>query len=238
LVNAKSNERPDRAQAVAQASLAGGGDAARGRATSPLLPTPTAQLGDTLEETQRRLDAMEQLQTQLLSRLREQLAALPEPELNRSATNAQERAQEDRRQQLVRQLAEIERRVSDENARPKRRFVSPATREEAYAVYYDRLRRKVEDKGTQNFPEIGGRKLYGELTMLITVNHDGRVLATEVMESSGNITLDRRAEAIARSAGPFGGFSEAMRARADQLLVVSRFRFTRDDQLVNSVSTR
>lgn len=36
LVNAKSGERPDKAQAIAQASLAGGGDAAKGRATSPL----------------------------------------------------------------------------------------------------------------------------------------------------------------------------------------------------------
>lgn len=35
LVNAKSNERPDKAQAIAQANLAGGGDAEKGRATSP-----------------------------------------------------------------------------------------------------------------------------------------------------------------------------------------------------------
>ena len=31
LVNAKSNERPDKAQAIAQANLAGGGDAEKGR---------------------------------------------------------------------------------------------------------------------------------------------------------------------------------------------------------------
>jgi protein TonB len=35
LVNAKSTEKPDKAQAIAQFSLAGGGDADKGRATSP-----------------------------------------------------------------------------------------------------------------------------------------------------------------------------------------------------------
>ena len=42
LVNARSNEAPVKAQAIAQANLAGGGDAASGRATSPLPPSPPA----------------------------------------------------------------------------------------------------------------------------------------------------------------------------------------------------
>ena len=81
-------------------------------------------------------------------------------------------AREEKRRQLVKLLAEIEKRINDENARPKRRYVSPATREEVYAIYYDALRRKVEDKGTENFPEQGGKKLYGELIMIVTVNQD------------------------------------------------------------------
>ncbi|MBI3531357.1 MAG: TonB family protein, partial [Burkholderiales bacterium] len=120
--------------------------------------------------------------------------------------------------------------------RPKKRYISPATREEVYAIYYDQLRRSIEDRGTENFPEAGGKKLYGELTMMVTVNHDGRVLATEVVESSGNRTLDRRAQAIAKSAGPFGAFSQAMRRQAEQIVVVSRFRFTRDQTLETRIS--
>jgi protein TonB len=118
-----------------------------------------------------------------------------------------------------------------ENARPKKRYISPATREEVYAIYYDSLRRAIEDKGTENFPEVSGKKLYGELTMIVHVNHDGSVLKTEIVESSGNRALDRRAEVIARSAAPFGVFSDAMRRKADQILVVSRFKFTRDETL-------
>ena len=97
------------------------------------------------------------------------------------------------------------------------------------------MRRKVEDKGTENFPEQGGKKIYGELTMIVTVNHDGRVLATEIVQGSGNRLLDNRAEAIAQAAGPFGAFGPAMRAKADQIAVVSRFKFTRDQTLETSV---
>ena len=105
-------------------------------------------------------------------------------------------------------------------------------------MYYDGLRHAIEDRGTDNFPQSGGKKLYGELTMIVTVNFDGRVVSTEVVESSGNPTLDRRAATIARTAGPFGHFSKAMRRQADQIVVVSRFKFTRDETLEAKVSSQ
>ena len=37
--------------------------------------------------------------------------------------------------------------------------ISPATKETVYALYYDRLRRAIEDRGTQNFPQANGQKL-------------------------------------------------------------------------------
>ncbi|RYF22423.1 MAG: TonB family protein [Comamonadaceae bacterium] len=235
LVNAKSNERPDKAQAIAQSSLAGGGDAAKGRATSPLPYSALTAVGDDFEEAQRKMDAMQEQQSQLLAQLRKQLATMPVPDPRKPSLSTDAMAQEEKRRQLVKLLAEIEKRINEENARPKKRYISPATREEVYAVYYDAMRRKVEDKGTDNFPEQGGRKLYGELTMIVTVNHDGTVLSTEVVQGSGNSLLDRRAEAIARAAGPFGAFSAGMRAKADQIAVVSRFKFTRDQTLETTV---
>ena len=231
LVNARSDEKPEKAMAIAQATLAGGGEADKGRATTPLPPSALTDLGETMEETQRRMETMQEQQTMLLAQVSRQLASMPLPDPKQASNTPENQAQEEKRRQLVKLLAEIERRINQENARPKRRYVSPATREEVYAVYYDSLRRRVEDKGTENFPEANGKKLYGELTMIVTVNFDGQVLATQVVESSGNRTLDRRAEAIARGAGPYGRFSAAMRAKADQILVVSRFRFTRDQTL-------
>lgn len=232
LVNARTNERPDKARALAQANMAGGGEAEKGRATTPLPPSLLSDLGEPVEEdAQRKLQAMQDQQMTLLTQLKAQLASLPPPDPKQANSSPEQQERLEKRRQLVRLLAEIERRINAENARPKKRYVSPATREAVYAVYYDALRRAIEDRGTENFPEANGKKLYGELTMIVTVNYDGRVLATDVVESSGIRALDRRAEQIARLAGPFGRFNDAMRKRADQIMVVSRFKFTRDETL-------
>ena len=47
LVNARGNEKPVKAQAIAQANLAGGGDLDKGRATSPLPPSADAPTSPT-----------------------------------------------------------------------------------------------------------------------------------------------------------------------------------------------
>ena len=240
LVNAKSAEKPDpaKAKAIAQHTLAGGGDAEKGRATTPLPASALTELGDSPEDAQRKIEAMQEQQMLLLAQVRRQLAALPPPDPKQAANTPEAQEREERRRQLFKLLAEIERRVNEENARPKKRYISPATREEVYAVYYDRLRRKIEDRGTENFPTAAGRKMYGELTMLLTVDREGRVIDAEVVQTSGNLALDRRAMAIARSAGPFGRFSEAMRRQADQIVVVSRFKFTRDETLETKLNSQ
>ena len=239
LVNAKSGEKPDAAKAIAQASLAGGGEAEKGRATSPLPPSAFIRLGDAQEDgAQRQIEALKEQQARMLLQAKKALAAMPPPDLSVSASTPAQAEQEERRKQLVKLLAEIERRINEENARPKKRYISPATREEVYAVYYDALRRKIEDKGTLNFPEVGGKKLYGELIMTITVSFDGSVLDTEVAQSSGNRILDRQAQGIVRATGPFEPFNLGMRRRADQIVVVSSFNFARDDSLQTRLTGR
>lgn len=236
LVNASSESRPQKAQVIAQRNLAGGGDANdKARATSPLPPALIAESGDAVDNARRKIDELQQQQLQLLAMLKRELAALPPPDPRRGSGSPQAAADEERRRQLLMLLAQIEKRINDENARPRRRYVSPAAREGVHALYYDSLRQKIETLGTRNFPEAGGKKLYGELTMLVAVDALGRVVETEVLRGSGNKTLDKRAVAIARSAAPYGAFTPAMRAQFDQLVFVSRFRFTRTEGLQASV---
>ncbi|MDD2809435.1 TonB family protein [Rhodoferax sp.] len=237
LVNAKTDARPDKAQAIAQASLTGGGEVERGRATSPLPPALINLDGqDSAQNQERQVRELQEQQNLMLAQVKHMLASLPPPVPRQAQRTPEQVEREQKRRQLVKLLAEIERRINQENARPRKRYISPATREAVYAVYYDHLRRAIEDKGTENFPQQGGQKLYGELTMIVNINHDGRVLSTEIVQSSGNPALDRRARAIARAAGPYGRFSKAMRQQADQIAVVSRFRFTRDDTLETKLS--
>jgi periplasmic protein TonB len=236
LVNAKTTERAVLAQAIAQANLAGGGEAAAGRATSPLPPAATLETGDSLENSRKQIERMQEEQQQLLAQIRREIALLPPPDPSRDAGTPEEKAREERRRQLLQLLAEIEKRVNEENARPKKRYISPSTREADYAIYYDGLRRKIEERGTRDFPEQNGKKLYGELTMNITVDVNGRVVEADIVRPSNSRLLDRRALAIVRAASPFGNFTADMRKQADQIVVTSRFRFTRDDGLETTLS--
>ena len=228
LVNARSNEAPVKAQAIAQAQLAGGGEAAQGRATSPLAASAEVRLGDSPEDARQRIDRMQQEQMQLLAQMRREAALLP-PETAGEGGTPEQQAERERRRQMIKQLAEIEKRINEENARPRKRYVSPATQEAVYALYYDALRRRIEERGTRDFPEAQGQKLYGELTMNVTVDAKGRVIDAEVIRPSQSRLLDQRALAIVRAAGPFGPFTAPMRREADQIVVTSRFRFTRED---------
>jgi protein TonB len=231
LVNASTATAPQKAQVIAQRNLAGGGDALQGRVSTPLPPSLQNQSGDSFEEARRQIEQMQVQQMMLLAQLKRELAALGQPDSQKGAGATAKAADEERRRQLLALLGQIEKRIHDESARPRRRFVSPAAREGVHAIYYDTLRRRIEDLGTRNFPEANGQKLYGELTMMVAVDIDGRVAQAEVIESSRNRTLDRRAVSIVKAASPFGPFTAAMRSQFDQLVFISRFRFTRDEGL-------
>ena len=233
LVNAKSDEKPVKAQAIAQHSLAGGGEAKDARIVStPLPPSPREAEGtDAIDENRRQIDSMLHQQELLLAQVREQLAAMPQAAPDAARDDPQARAEQERREQLQKLLAVIEKRVEEENSRPRKRYLSPATLGATYAAYYDDMRRKIEVEGTANFPQIAGRKLYGELLMALLINHDGRILDARVVRGSGNRVLDRLAEAIAQKAAPFGPFTPAMRKDTDQFDVTARFRFTHEQTL-------
>ncbi|HEV8691299.1 MAG TPA: TonB family protein [Ideonella sp.] len=231
LVNARSDEKPLKAQAIAQASLAGGGEAEKGRATTPLPPSAITVVGEAETDATQQMRQLEEEQRILLAQKRRELAMLPPPDPSRAFKTEKEIQEEEQRRQQLRMFAEIEKRINEQNARPRKRYISPSTREELYALYYDRLRRRIEDRGTRDFPEYKGQKLYGELTMNLTIDSRGYVVDAEVVLPSKSAQLNRRAVAIVYAASPFGNFSDAMRRKADQIVVTSRFRFTRTDGL-------
>ncbi|MEJ7138667.1 TonB family protein [Amphibiibacter pelophylacis] len=233
LLNAESDEKPPAdARTLAQSNLAGGGEAEAGRATSILPASTTSQSGDAIEDERRRvLGAMRQEQQMLLTQIRRELAMLPVPTPEQLSGNPQAQAAEEMRLRKERMLAELEKRINAQNIRPRKRYISPSTREDLFAVYYARMRRRIEDEGTRNFPQDGGRKLYGALTINVTTDAVGKVVEAQVIKSSGNPVLDRKALQIVYASAPFDRFSAAMSAQTDQIVITSRFHFTRDEGL-------
>jgi protein TonB len=211
LVNTKPTNAPTRPRPLPRPRWPAVARPTRAAPPRPLPPSALTEMGDAPKTRSARSRPCRSSRRCCWRRSRSSWPPCPRPTPS-SPAQYRSAAREEKRRQLIKLLAEIEKRINEENARPKKRYISPATREEVYAIYYDNLRRRIEDRGTQNFPELAGKKLYGELTMIVTVNHDGRVLATEIVETSGITALDRRAQTIARNAGPFGKFSDAMRA--------------------------
>ena len=238
LVNAKSNEKPTQAQAIAQSSLTGGGQLDKGRATSPLPPSALTDLGDAAEDAQKKVEAMQEQQTQLLAQIKKQLATLPPPDPTQPTNDPVQADREQKRKQLIKILAEIEKRINEENARPKKRYVSPSTREGVQAIYMSQLKDRIEMLGTKNFPNLAGQKLYGELVMVITLNAKGEVIETEVAVSSGNKSLDRLAQTIVKAGAPYGNFTPAMIREFGVIVTPQRFKFTRDETLEATITTR
>jgi protein TonB len=232
LVNARSDMLPERAQAIAQVRLAGGGQgAADARASSPLPPSLLDESGTDIGAMQRQIEALQLQQMRLITQLKQALSDLTEDPAGETAQAPERQARQERQRQLTRELAQIEQKVQKTQGGPRKRFISPATREAVYALYYDKLRRTIETRGTLNFPQVGGQKLYGQLTMVITVDARGRLVQTEVARTSGQPLLDQRAVAIVRSAAPFDVFSANMRRQADQIVVVTRFQFSKEGTL-------
>lgn len=241
LVNAKSAVAPHKPVALAQANLNGGGEYDKQRATTPLPAQQDDQTGDQVRQVQRQIEQLEQDQQRLLTQRQPvgpRVNSRPEQPRDQP-TEQQERGADERTSldEIARLEAEIGRSLEHYGKRPKRHQLTAAsTQEVVYAQYYDALRRKVEERGTHQFPQRDGKPLYGELIVVINVNKAGKLgysrdgyLAEgiEVVKSSGDPALDRQAVAIVRAAAPFGRFTSEMLTRYDILEIVSTFRFSR-----------
>lgn len=241
LVNAKSAMAPHKPTALAQANLNGGGDFDAQRATTPLPAMTQDRTGAAVRQVQRQIEQLEEEQQRLLTQRLPNAAMVNmerlQPQLRPPESREHGSDEQTTLDEIARLEAEIARSLEHYGKRPKRHQLTAAsTQEVVYAQYYDALRRKVEVRGTQQFPQRDGHPLYGELIVVINVNSTGQLgyrrdgyLAEgiEVVKSSGDPALDRQAVAIVRAAAPFGRFSNDMAARYDLLEIVSTFRFSR-----------
>lgn len=236
LVNAKHARKPLKAEALAQADLDGGGNADAGRSKSPLPDMRRNDMGESIKAMQRKIAEYEQLQSNLVTRVNKSdfnvkpLTEKDKPDPNRTGADALDSAKA-----IARTAAEITQRIEDENKRPRKTFITPSTRKVGYAEYYNTMAKRIEDIGTLNFPQKGGKKLYGELIMQIPVFQDGSIYERDggikVSKSSGNADLDKAAISIVKRSAPFGKFPPRMLSadRDDLWVILITFKFSQRD---------
>lgn len=128
--------------------------------------------------------------------------------------------------------AELAQEVQQYAKRPKiHRLNAASTMRDKGAWYKDEWRKKVERIGNLNYPDEARRQgIYGSLRLLVSINRDGTLYEVQVLESSGQRTLDQAALRIVRLAAPFAPFTGDL-TDVDRLEIIRTWRFERGDRL-------
>lgn len=236
LVDVANDQSPDKADFLAQANNAGGGEsdkAARpSERASGLLPTdargtaPTHVAASTANPTPAsdpRLVTTAGSSDFTVTRNEASVRQEDQPS-----------AEETRRAEEMAALAAEVRDQSEKYAkRPKKKFISANTKEYAYAAYMNGWVKRVERIGNQNYPDQARREgLHGDVVLTVGLNRDGSIKSVDVIDSSGHKLLDDAAQRIVRLAGPFPPLPPD-KTRVDELYITRTWQFLPGDILRN-----
>ncbi len=239
LVNARTLDRPTKADALAQANLDGGGNTdAKRQLKSPLPRTPQESEATQLNSSQQKLDEMEKEVRQLMAQLK---AA---PQAAKTATNKKENPgqnlneMQERMLELQRLEAQIAKDLEAYQQRPKKKHIGARTAEYRFARYVEDWRLKIERVGNENYPQDArDKRIYGNLILTIGIRSDGTVESVEIDKSSGRRVLDAAALRTVKLAAPYAPFPADIRVDTDILYITRTWSFTRDEGFGTSVQS-
>ena len=230
IANSKSLDTVDNPDYLAQVDQAGGGNAdEKARPSAPVsAPTPIDQHG---LSDQDRIELRKQQLT--LSKLyfltqREADSAVQKNRQSRAQQADSQPASEaeQRASKIARLQAEIREMKINYAKRPRTLTLTASTRKAIEASYLAAWVKKIEHTGNLNYPsEARLRKLSGRLRMSVRLNANGEVLDMQITSSSGTPILDEAARQILRMAQPFAPFSDELRERADQIVIIRTWDF-------------
>ena len=238
LVNAKTKNRPAKAQAKAQANLDGGGNTDDNRrAKTPLPVSPEVREGNDVREARQRIAQLEAEQQQMMTRLHSQKAIASDPRRHEetpappkpaapSGTDLAAAAMN-----LARLEGQIARNLEEYNQRPRKKFIGARVEEYRFAQYVEDWRLKVERVGNLNYPTAARGRHYGSLVLTVVIKSDGSLDRVEVNRPSGQKVLDDAARRIVEMAAPYPPFPDAIRRDTDILEITRTWSFTTSDRL-------
>ncbi len=233
LVNSKSRIRPVNASKMAQNNLDGGGNIESDRHAKTPLPT----LGDneqfSPEQSAHRVKQLEQEAKRLLTQLKSSYSVPKEMDVKQPVSN--EASGEDlvtRSLAMARLEAEINKNNEAYEKLPRRKFIGARTQEYRYAQYIEDWRGKIERIGNLNYPQQArDQKIYGKLTLTVSIRADGSVESVEISRPSGQRILDAAAMRIVKLAAPYAVFPPDIRKETDILSITRTWSFTSNDHL-------
>jgi protein TonB len=228
LVQWRSEEPPDEADYLAQATQRGGGETIeKSRPSDPLSgQLPTATDGPDPQQNREQVPAAEVEVREIVAldsaadALSNTAVEQPEPEFPSA-------------EQLMRQSMNMASIKPETNERrewqsklPRRQFISANTKEYEFASYMSAWVAKVERVGNLNYPsELRRNKLHGDLVLTVGINQNGTVESIDVMRSSGITEIDNAAISIVQMAAPYAPLPDNIAEKVDVLHITRTWRF-------------
>ena len=235
LVNAKSQNRPQKADVLAQANLDGGGNTDEARRAKTPLPAVDQSAAKNDAQSQERVKQLEQ-EVKTLMTQGKSAAKIMQGEINQQAAGTPNPLSASELMQKSIEIARLEAQIAREQERyqqrPKRTYVGARASEYRFAQYVDSWRLKIERVGNLNYPtEARRKKIYGTLQLTVAIKADGEVEDIQVNRSSGSKLLDDAAKRIVRLAAPYDRFPDNVKRDTDVLHITRTWMFTRGDTL-------
>ena len=230
LANSRSLDKVENPDFLAQVDQAGGGNAdEKARPSAPASAnTPIDQQGladQARSELHKNQLAINKLY--FITQTEAQHAVDKEDQIRKRQADSQQDSKAEKRQsQIARLQAEIRQMTIDYASRPKTITLTASTKKAVEASYLAAWVKKIERTGNLNYPqEARIKKIDGQLRLSVRINSIGEILDVKITRSSGSSVLDEAAKRILRMAEPFAAFSEELKQRADQLVIIRTWDF-------------
>jgi len=238
LVQSANDEKPEKADFIAQATNSGGGTAEKAKRPSQPLssPIPKAVAGIApvpLENGAPRPQTP--TQAEVLTQKRSDFSVhtdTAKPDTPDRVAPV-EREIEQRKIEMAKLAQEIQRETEDYAKRPKRKYISANTKEYEFAAYMRAWVARIERIGNLNYPGDARRQqLHGQLVLTVGLTRNGKVKSVDVIQSSGHKVLDDAAIRIVHLAEPFPALPED-KEKVDELYISRTWQFLPGDILRN-----
>ena len=236
LVQTKSPNEVEKAEFLAQVSQQGGGNAEQKARPKELFSAPTLSDKPGIAKQH----SVQQVQKQ---KKNEQLAMLTQSDaeyaINTEKTPVEadddttvDKLNTSQNTQTARLAAEISNTIELQASIDRTKYLNSSTKEFGPAKYMREWIDRVERVGNLNYPDQARRKkLSGTLILDVVIDANGKLVKTDLRQSSGHQILDDAARRIVRLAAPFSAFPKKLRAETDVIHITRSWEFLNNSSL-------
>ncbi len=236
LVQTHNPSEAEDARYLAQVSQQGGGDNEEHQRATDLFTAPslTKNPGMAMNTSQQQRSQQKQVEkTALLHQ--DKSSYQVNTDINKKSpdditlVNQQQQNQNNRTARLAHELST---QIQNQSERGRTKYLNSSTREFTPARYMREWINRVERIGNLNYPDKARRdKLSGTLILNVVINADGKLMKTDLRQSSGHQVLDDAAKRIVKLAAPYSPFPPKLRKQADVIHITRSWEFLNDNSL-------